>query len=84
MKRRYLFKLHPSRVVRPSKTIPVRHKPRVMLARNEFHSGQAVYHYELGEWICKQATACLGFLLKQTATSAKLELLRRGHSWEWK
>lgn len=85
MKRRPLrFKPHPSCLVKHSGTVQVRKKPRVMLASNEYHSGQAVYHYELGEWLCREAPDCLGFLLKQTASAAKLELLRRGFSWEWK
>jgi hypothetical protein len=72
------------RVVPRSETVLVRHKPRMMLARNEYYSGHALYRYELGEWICSTASECLGFLCKQTASAAKLELLRRGFSWEWK
>lgn len=65
-----------------SETVVLRKKPRVMMASNEFHSGQAVWHYELGEWVCVQASDCLKFLLKNKY-QAKLELLRRGFDWRW-
>lgn len=61
----------------------IRHPDKIMLARNEFHSGQSVWKYELGEWVCVQASECLKFLVKLTARDAKLELLRRGFSWRW-
>lgn len=62
----------------------VRHRDKIMLAWNEFHSGQSVWKYELGEWLCVQASDCLGFLVKLTAPAGKLELLRRGFEWEWR
>lgn len=73
-----------SKPIPRSGSVMVRNKPRVLLAHNEYHSGQAVYRFELGEWVCETASECLMFLRKQTAGAAKLELLRRGFEWEWK
>lgn len=81
LKRRRLYYGKP---VPKSETIIVRKQPKIMLARNEFHNGEAVWQYELGEWICVRAADCLGFLLKRTSNDAKFELLRRNFTWEWR
>ena len=65
---------HASMVSRPD---------RVMIARNEFHCGKAVWYYEVGAWACRSADECLSFLLKKSVAAAQLELTRRGFSWEW-
>ena len=61
----------------------VSHPDQVMVARNEFFEGRAVWYYEVGTWACRSADECLSFLLKKSVAAAQLELTRRGFSWEW-
>jgi hypothetical protein len=56
---------------------------RLMTAINEFYTGTALWHYELGAWSCTRADDCLAFLLKKSEAECHLELVRRGFAWTW-
>ena len=43
----------------------IKHADRVMVAKNEFHQGRAVWYFEVGAWACRSADDCLSFLLKK-------------------
>jgi hypothetical protein len=52
-------------------------------AANEFHSGRAKFTRHLSQWVCTSADSPLKFLLRLDPVSAKMDLIRRGFSWQW-
>jgi hypothetical protein len=59
-------------------------KERVMSAKNEFYEGSAVWKRVEGHWRCVKADPILFWMRKMDVGTAKLALVRRGYSWEWK
>jgi hypothetical protein len=78
-----LRRSHPVKAVNSKPMEFIVHADRVMWAKNEFHAGQAVWRYSLGEWICVKTSECLSFLIKCTRDNGKFELVKRGYEWEW-
>lgn len=56
---------------------------RMMEASNEFLSGTAFWERFDGLWHCSRTSPALDFLLKTDPASAKLQLVKRGFSWNW-
>lgn len=56
---------------------------RSIRAANEFHSGSATFTKREGIWSCTQFDPCLSFLRGMDPVSAKMDLIRRGFSWQW-
>jgi len=56
---------------------------RLLRASNEFFTAGAVWQRKDGQWSCIQAAPILAWMFKLTPTAAKLELARKGCSWEW-
>jgi hypothetical protein len=52
-------------------------------ARNEFFVACATWKRVDGLWMCVEAAPSLGWMKKMDPASAKLELAKRGCSWEW-
>lgn len=73
------------RIILPMSGAKVSHNAiRLLAASNEFLSGEAIWTRENGQWTCTGTDACLSFLRHTTPTTAKLELAKRGYSWQWK
>ena len=56
---------------------------KVLTARNEFHQGMASFKYLNGFWCCYEAAPCLQWLIHMDSKTAKIELVKRGYSWNW-
>ena len=56
---------------------------RQLKARNEFFVALATWKRVDGLWMCVEAAPSLGWMKRMDPASAKLELAKRGCSWEW-
>lgn len=56
---------------------------RLMRAQNEFFTAGAIWQRCDGQWSCTLAAPILRWMLKLDPATAKIELARRGCSWEW-
>jgi len=57
---------------------------RLLVANNDFFTAGAVWTRENGQWTCTRTAPCLYFLRHTTPATAKLELAKRGYSWQWR
>ena len=66
-------------------SIPIYRKntSRTIKCWNEFWSGTAVWARVDGIWFCSFAEASLSWMIGLDKVKAKLEMIRRGCSWEW-
>jgi hypothetical protein len=55
----------------------------LLRASNDFFVAGAIWRRKDGQWACIQTAPILRWMLKLSPTEAKLELARRGCSWEW-
>jgi len=74
---------HPEFNRRESTPIYAQHVAKNLYARNEFYHGHATFEHVDGIWRCATAGPAISFLLKLDPISAKMELLKRGFSWQW-
>jgi hypothetical protein len=75
-------KVHPQP---PAVAVP-QYKPTKIMklnAFNEFHSGTALFERKDGFWKCFSWDKCLFFLKGKDMPSAKMDLLRRGFTFNW-
>lgn len=57
---------------------------KVMLrASNDFFVAGAVWQRKDGQWRCVQTAPILSWMLTLSPAAAKLELSKRGCSWQW-
>ena len=68
------------RVSKPTYSAP---STRKLLARNEFAAGSAIFMRADGLWRCTKADPPLKFLLSLDPIAAKMDLIKRGFTWEW-
>jgi len=74
---------HPEFNRRVSKPVYAAGARRKLLARNEFSAGSAIFTRVDGIWRCTEAEPALKFLLRLEPIAAKMDLIKRGFSWEW-
>jgi len=58
-------------------------KTMTLKAANEFHSGTAKFERKEGLWSCYAWSDCLAFLCGKDMASAKMDLIRRGFTFQW-
>lgn len=56
---------------------------KVLRVRNEFFCAGAVWVRKDGIWACKMAAPILHWMIGMSPLETKLELARKGCSWEW-
>jgi hypothetical protein len=68
---------------RPENPQYLSEQTKTLKARNEFFVASALWKRLNGLWICVEASPKLEWMKKLDPGTAKLELARRGCSWEW-
>lgn len=84
MKKRRQWYPEPERPCRPDRPVEfLTPTARIMEAANEYLAGRAIWERVSGLWRCVSVSPALNFLLKTDPASARLELVKRGFSWNW-
>jgi hypothetical protein len=76
------YKAHPE-LTKKSKPQFIQSLPKMMVAKNEYFEGTALWKRIIGQWSCVEASEHLKWMLKMEPAQAKLELARRGFDWKW-
>ena len=75
------LKTHPTPILTVRPPIPKIRK--LMLCRNEFHQGHAIWEKRDGIWSCVAAGTGLEWMVGLERITAKIELAKRDFTWEW-
>lgn len=59
------------------------YQKRLLQAQNDYFCAGAVWERIDGHWRCTEAAPIIAWMRKMSPAEAKLELARRGCSWEW-
>lgn len=74
---------HPEFSRRQSKPVYGKEIERLLRVKNEYFDCQAIWRKKEGVWTCVSAAPIIRWMVGKTPAEAKIELVKRGCSYEW-